>query len=214
MGKHDLRIYGIPEPVDLVGNVAPVFAVQNLPIVFLLNENHSIPDCIQQNVANARELVRNANVTLVGVESHQGGCEWDDYDECYYNPERFNPGTDPHPVSEHPEFANSLRDSGATVVGVECLGMANKEHCDFAPGGQWHGRAERDHPLNRSRSEHFLKTLFELWRRNGGAGNVILNAGGDHISHIEDWIKDGTAERIAGQKATYLHIQAPAYRPD
>lgn len=153
-------------------------------------------------------------MTLVGVESHQGGSQWDDYDECYYNPERFHPGNDLGAVNEHPEFADGLRDTGSRVLGIECLGMINKEHCDFAPGAEWHGRAERDHPLNRSRSEHFLKTIIELWRRNGVNGNVILNAGGEHILHIQDWIRDGSAERIARQRATYLHIQAPAYRAD
>ena len=108
MAEHDFSIYGIPEAVNLFGSVTSIFAVMNPPIVFLMSENHDSPQCIEQNIADAVELLAKANVTLVGVESHQGGCEWNDYDGTYYS-DRFNPGTDPNPVNAHPEFAGSAQ---------------------------------------------------------------------------------------------------------
>ena len=40
------------------------------PIVFLFDEHHTTPACIQQNIQNAEELINKAGVKTLGVESH------------------------------------------------------------------------------------------------------------------------------------------------
>ena len=181
-----------------------------MPVVFLIEENHSICECIKQNIVNAQVLVQKAQVTLIGVESHQGGRQWDDYSGKYKD--TFDMGENLEPVNDSPKFANSMRSSRAKVLGVECLGMLNQEQCDLATDDLWKGKPAKEHPFNQQRSEHFVRTLLELRSRHHLTGNLILNAGGDHISHIASWINDGTIERRARQKATYVRVRSPAYR--
>ena len=206
--------YGIEHPVSLIGRVTPLLPGRGVPVVFLLDENHGIDECIEQNIANARALVQSAGVTLIGVESHAGGFLWDDYEGKYYpfDQKRYDNGDDLSPLNTCPTFADRLRGSGATLVGVECRGMLNQQECDFAPGNEWHGKPAGDHPLNVLRSEHYIRTLLEMRSQRGLTGNLILNAGGAHISHIEQWIRNASIEAKAKGKAAYVRVRAPAYR--
>jgi hypothetical protein len=207
---HVLQDYGLTQPINIVGQIERLLPGQGVPIVFLIDENHGSDECIKQNIANATELVLKTGVTLIGVESHRGGLEWSDYDEGKYTT-GFDMGENQEPVNTRPQFADNMRASRAKVLGVECLGMSNQQEPDFYEGGSWHGKPMKDHPLDRQRSEHFVRTLFELRRRHKLDGNLILNAGGDHISHIAGFIKDGIIETLAQQKAAYVRARAPAY---
>jgi len=209
--EYTLPEYGIAESIKILGAVLKLLPSLNVPIVFLIDENHGSDDCIDQNITNATELIQKAQIELIGVESHEGGLEWNDYDEGRYT-DVFNMGANTAPVSTCPRFAESMRASRAAVRGVECLCMSNQEEVDFYPGGSWHGKPKRDHPLNKKRSEHFIRTLLELRSRQQLHGNVILNAGGDHNSDIASWIKDGTIEAKAGHKAAYVRVRAPAFQ--
>jgi hypothetical protein len=69
-----------------------------------------------------------------------------------------------------------------------------------------------DRAFNINRSKHFLRTLFQHYTRRQLRGNLILNAGGNHNSHIAAWIADGTIEEKAGHPASYVRLRAPAYQ--
>lgn len=202
--------YGIERPVSLLGCVTPLLPGRGVPVVFLIDENHGIDECIEQNIVNARALVQTAGVTLVGVESHRGGFEW--FEGKYSS--RFDPGTNRMPVNRCPKFAEEmLKTHPGIVFGVECLGMSDEQECNCAVNDNpYFGKPIKDHPLDAARSQHFIYTLFEMQTRHGRGGNLILNAGGDHNSHIEQWIKDGSIEARARRKAAYVRVRAPAYR--
>jgi hypothetical protein len=207
---YDLEEYGIAEPIDLLGSVKRLLPGLDVPVVFLMDEYHGTGECVDQNVCNARNLILKARVNLVGVESHSGGQEWDDYD-CIYK-DSFDNGDNRIPVNTCPAFADRMTALGTLVLGVECHGMLNNQHVDFDKEGDWSGKAVKEHPLNQERSRHFIRTLFQFRSRRCVVGNLILNAGSDHNSHIEQWIQDRSIEEIAGEKAAYVRLQAPACR--
>ena len=212
--EYTLPEYGLVQPVSLTGCVTPLLPGSSVPVVFLFDENHTIDECIEQNIANAQALIQSASVKIIGVESHRGGYEWDDYEGKYmpFDLDRFENGENLAPVNDCPKFADCLRSSRAKVLGVESIGMVNQQHCEFAQGGPWFGKPPKDHPLNATRSEHFIRTLLEMHTRRRLSGNLILSAGGDHNSHIEKWIADGSIENRARQKAAYVRVRVPAYR--
>lgn len=207
--QYDLCNCGIGNPTSIIGGLRILLPGTDVPVIFLIDENHGSDACIKQNLANAREMIEKAAVKLIGVESHAGGEEWDIHEERYNG--RFDMGEDANPVSDCPKFADEMRSSAAKVLGVESRSMSGEQQGDFRVGGSWYGKEEKGHPLNKKRSEHFVRTLFELRRRHNLNGNLILNAGGDHNSHIEGWVRDGTIEAKAGQKAAYVRLRAPAY---
>ncbi len=208
--EYVLHEYGIAEPIKILGVLTQLLPGRDVPILFLIDEEHRNDTCTNQNIINAHELVQKARVTLIGVESHRGGEEWDDGN--YKN--TFDIGQNPEPVSDYAYFAERIRQQyPKTVFGVECLGMLNEQECNLSvDDNPWYGRQAKDHPLDECRSEHFVRTLLELRSRHGLSGNLILNAGGDHNSHIERWVKDGTIEAKARQKAAYVRLRAPAYQ--
>lgn len=208
--QYDLQACGIERPIRIVADLRILLPGMGVPVVFLIDENHGSGDCIKQNLAIARELIEKATVKLIGVESHAGGEEWDVHEERYNG--KFDMGEDTNAISDCPKFADEMRSSAAKVLGVESRSMSEEQQGDFCVGGSWYGKQEKHHPLNEKRSEHFLRTLFELRRRHDLTGNLILNAGGDHNSHIESWIKDGTVETKARHKAAYVRLRAPAYQ--
>jgi len=191
--------------LDIPGCGRVLFNVPDAPIVFLIDEFHKHEESTSQNISAADTLVRKANVHLIGVESHRGGREWDDFDGKYQD--SFDDGENPEPVNDWPKFADAMRSSNAKVVGVECYGMMRQQETESIT----EGISLRDHALNQLRSEHFIRTLVELHRRNGGNGNLILNCGGEHSSHINKWIEVGTIEARVGQKASYVSLRAPTY---
>lgn len=207
--RYHVKECGIQTPLLIVGDLQVLLPGTDIPIVFLIDENHGSPECIQQNIANAKELLSKAGVMLVGVESHAGGKEWDGHEGRYNS--RFDLGEDKNAVSNCPGFANEMRSSSARVLGVESRSMSDEQQGDFCVGGSWYGKPEKDHPLNERRSEHFLRTLFDLRRTHGLSGNLVLNAGGDHNSHIAKWITEGSVAAKAGQAAAYVRLRAPAY---
>jgi hypothetical protein len=184
--------------------------IPNAPVVFLIDEYHGDERSTKENISHATALVKHARVTLIGVESHSGGFEWDQFTEDYVydcdNDPPFDTGEDETPVNTWPMFAEATRLLSAKIVGVESWGMFAKQDSECKTVEE-----VRAHPLNAQRSEHFIKTLFELHARNGSVGNLILNAGSEHHNHIANWIADGSIKAKAGQKASYVRIRAGSY---
>ena len=173
-----------------------------------MDETHEA-ECIRQNIANAKELIQKCNISLIGVESHLGSYLWDDCFTHDYTTD-FDNGENLMPVNTYPEFADQLRIFGVPIVGVECQGLANELECNLvdAPNGEPLG----ERPFNIKRSEHFLRTLFQLYAQRRLSGNLILNIGGNHNSHIENWILTGTVVKISEREVTFIRLRAPAYR--
>jgi hypothetical protein len=205
---YSLHEYGIAEPIKILGTVTKVLPRCDVPIVFLIDETHTI-ECIKQNIANAKVLIQHCNISLIGVESHEGGLIWDDrYSHKYTS--NFDYGENPNPVNTYPQFADAMKQAGAKVLGVECRGISNELECNLVDN--LNGGPIKDRPFNIARSEHFIRTLFELRKRHNLAGHLILNVGGNHNTHIANWIKEEIIETKAGQQAAYVRFRVPAYK--
>jgi hypothetical protein len=209
MKDYNLSNIGIVTTLNLFGSLTMLNNSDNCPIVFLFDENHDNPnECFNKNAANAKELIEKANVVLVGVESHLGGREWDQYEEGYLEDSEYGFVCEKTRTNTHPEFAYALAKIYPNMVyGVESFGLLGKIQSDYAVN---HPRAVdkevRDHEFQKERSRHFIKTLFEIYNKIYANGNLILNCGRDHNSHIEEWIEDGQIDEIAGIKARYIRI--------
>jgi hypothetical protein len=206
LNEYDLTSVGIAQPIRIRGALQILKSGCNCPVVFLIDERHEL-ECISQNADNALTLFTQCDVSLVGVESEYGGYEWDQYDEKYL--ERFDRGESGKRANEWPQFAEALKKRGAKVLGVECHGLAGKLECTKL---EQNLEDIGENTLNVNRSEHFIRTLFQLRSSHGLCGNMILNVGGNHNTHIAAWIEDGSIETKTGHKAAYVRLRAPAYR--
>ncbi len=190
-----------------MGDLHILLPGRGVPVVFLIDETHA-PDCINQNLLNAKELIDHCGVSFAGVESLYGGYKWDD---CYHHryTQEFDRGDNPTAANEYPQFAEGIRKLGVPPLGVECRGLSNELECDLTDNPP--PPPIKDRAFNIARSKHFIRTLFQLRSKHSLGGNLILNAGGNHNSHIANWIQDGTVESMAGEKAAYVRLRAPAY---
>jgi hypothetical protein len=202
---YDLKNFGFDLTIELIGNVTFLRTEIGLPIVFLFDEHHgNLNNCIDKNIVNAIELIYNGNVVLVGVESLAGGKSWDIENRIYsddYPNKKFDDLFIKEYKSSVTKFADEVKKvQNNSVCGVECYGMTHIISEDISLGN-YHD--VKTHPLNIERSKHFLQTLFENDLNNG---NLILNCGSDHITHIEEWILSEEIDNIAGYKANYIRI--------
>ncbi len=205
---YDLRDLGIEQPIRILGNLLKLSSERATPVVFLVDETHAV-DCIRQNIENSKELMEYCGIAFAGVESHTGGFKWDDCYQHTYTGE-FDSGENLTPVNSYPQFAEGLRRLGLPVFGVECQGLSNELECDLIDNPSGGPIASRQ--LNLARSEHFIRTLFQMRDKHGLDGNMILNVGGNHNTHICNWIQDGSIEARVGHRAAYVRLRAPAYR--
>ncbi|MEJ8841513.1 hypothetical protein WG954_03905 [Lacibacter sp. H375] len=205
--QFELDDLGIQHTLNIVGHLDILQVIEGPPIVFLIDEKHH-DQSIKINVLNARELIKFASVEVIGVESHEGGFEWDESDETYY--EEFNDGNiNNQQTNTCPEFANSLKELLITnIYGVECRGMLNKIECDLFDQSLFDANSIVNHPLQLGRSKHFIQTLFGHKIRNNKKGNLLLNCGSNHNSHIEQWIKSGEINAITNHPASYIRLNA------
>lgn len=191
---------------NIVGSIKVLRYEEGLPTIFLIDENHeNLNDNITKNVKNAKKLVATSGVTIIGVESHFGGMTFGHYLESFYEA----PASYQNEIG-NPEFANQLILTDPNLVfGVESEGMARKIRCQQSTiGGPYYKKSADKQPLNEERSKHFIKTLFELRTRLAREGNLILNCGLNHNTHIENWINSGEIDDIAGTKVNYIRLNA------
>lgn len=211
MTDYDLNVIGIEKTILLYGNLEIIQIVQDSPTVFLIDENHDNPnDCIAKNAANAMKLIEFGNVVLVGVESHSGGQEWDQYDECYIDEFEYHLVSKSTATNTCPEFANSLVQFHPNkVYGVESFGLLSRIETDYGEGNiRSLGVDVRSHVFQRERSRHFIRTLFDMHEKFNLDGNMILNCGSDHNSHIEEWIRSGEIEEISRKRASFIRLNS------
>jgi len=210
--EYKLHHLGIDQPLNIEGKleeVVPSNSVQ--PVVFLIDEFHEKLDeqgngakneRITQNIANETELVKKAGVKLIGAESHAAsGLGFGE--RCNDSPR----------LADH--FKNAGLDNMGIVVegdAVEVTGIESPEIYKQMTDDTF-DMDEADiggYPLNYLRSYYYLAALFRNRRLENRSGNMVLNAGKDHIDHIVQLIKWGGADQLAGMPATYMRV-ASAY---
>lgn len=204
--QYDLTNYGIETPVDLIGSLTFLKFKMGLPTVFLFDEHHgNLNSCIYKNIANAIELIDKGHVILVGVESLAGGKSWDYQNQVYsevYSEKKlddvFVKSYKSGVTKFSDEVAKSLKNG---IRGVECFGMIHIIMEDITLGKY---QEVKSHPLNIERSKHFIQTLFESQKVNNG--NLILNCGSEHNTHIVNWINNDEIDGITGCEANYIRI--------
>jgi hypothetical protein len=204
---------GATATINIAGEMTFVRIVGGGPVVYLFDEYH--PDeqhgdaCVQGNIANGQALRQSTEIGLVGVEGYEGGLEYDPVERQYlldnYIPGEINPVT---LIGAAPQFAQAMQAAGLVVVGVDCRGL-----CDFIELDEaWDPEVPRgNHPDHVHRTRHFLNTLFRERARLGRHGDVMLNAGRNHIERIVGMVADGTVDRISGVRASYVRLRHPAY---
>ncbi|HET6225103.1 MAG TPA: hypothetical protein VFF27_02420 [Bacteroidia bacterium] len=203
--KYNFMEVGIKSPLNLNGDLQTLRNEAGLPIVFLIDESHdNLNSCINKNIENAIELIKNADVRIIGVESRYGGKLWNEGDEEYEeendNANDYKGGCTTFEDGLKEEYENYL-------FGVESFGIMSKIACSFGKGNGLDSIDKiSDHHLNKLRSKHFIKTLFEHHQANEVKGNLLLNCGRDHNTHIEEWIKSGEIDEIANHRANYIRI--------
>lgn len=190
--EYDLKQFGIESPVNIIGELTIIRCEAGLPTVFLFDENHdNLNECIDKNINNARELIQNANVRLVGVENFSSV------------------------ANLKARFANELIEKNYSdyIKDVENIDLNHQLFCEIndmldendSPNLR---KLIQNHPLNIKRSKHFIRALLEYYTSNNTNSNLILNCGGDHNTHIEGWVKSNEIDSIAGIKANYIRVNA------
>jgi hypothetical protein len=194
MAKHNLSRFGIAVPVELDGDVNVLRQVGGVPVVFLIDEHHTTPECIAQNIQNAQNILSGCPSILVGVESHA----------ALHDP------TNSQPVSTCPEFANAMVLANASVIGVEDTTLYDKIIIDIADG-KWASENMTNHPNNTARSRSFIRTLATEFQERQLNGGMMLNAGRKHIDDIAVLIEAGTIDELTTQQFSYVRIRPSAY---
>ncbi len=202
-------------PINVAGDMTFVRVIGGSPVVYLFDEYHPGGPhgdaCVQGNIANAHVLRQATDIGLVGVEGYDGGLVFDQDHRMYrmdeYTLGEIGPG---RLIGDAPQFAQAMQEAGLTVVGVDCRGL-----CDYIEvDDSWEPDPPEpigNHPDQFLRTRHFLNTLFRERARLGRQGDIILNAGRNHIDRIVAMVADGTVDQIAGSRASYIRIRHPDY---
>lgn len=210
---YNLNEIGIENPVNLHGSVKKIRIENDAPVVFLLDEHHgNVNDCIIKNIENAKTLISDCNVVLIGVESLAGGKEWDEETKEYatdnlnekYYKEVIVKGWKSNCTTFYDELS---KEYSHLIIGVESVGMMNKIEVDiYNQNPQDQSSAIQSHTLTRLRSKHFIQTIFDYYTATQLTGNIILNCGSEHNSHIQEWVRNGEIDQIIGLKATFISL--------
>lgn len=209
--EYNLQHLGIVLPISLEGNLRILSEEIGLPTVFLFDEHHeNLNSCIDKNIENAKELINKGDVVIVGVESLAGGKSWDSekqrYSENYSNKKMDDYYANIY-KSDHAKFINELNINYSKYIhGVESFGMMHRIGEDFLAGKDYYETEIPDHPLHKTRSEHFIRTLFEYYTLKNLKGNLILNCGSNHNAHIEEWVNNNEIDEIVNFRANYIRI--------
>lgn len=167
-------------------NKTLVRARNGKPTVYLIDEYHRCDRCTDESIDAARQLFRDG-VEIAGVEGYEGGRCYDDYKNAYVE-KRVPAGIGEEArIGDYPRFASALDSAGHLVVGVDCRGLSNMIETDLYDG-TWEGTIA-DHPNQRRRSEHFVRTLNEEAQSRSLAGDLLLNAGAAHNDHIVELLQ-------------------------
>jgi len=200
MTEYDLSDCGLQglNMLSIEGVLTKVRIVAGAPILFMLDEHHTTPACIKQNIQNTQVLINGADVQALYVESHKAG----------------EAASQLSLVSANSVFADHFIEQCQVVIeGVENKELHEQQHIDVAPP-LWNEITVRSHPYDRARSLSFIASVFRNWRSRGMTGNAVLNMGGHHADDICDWIALGALDSLSGvSDLSYLRIRPTAHPP-
>ena len=181
------------------------------PTVYLIDEHHHHNGSIDDNIRIANHLIANNNVRLIGLESHYGGYEYDNGTHRYdYNCYRDPLATVDNIANNCLRFEEGLVGNNFILVGVENEGLSTEMEIEVATNPLYGGHPQL-HVNNIYRSIHFIKTLFEEYRRRNVDGNIILNCGSNHNNHIQMFIEQRIIDGITGTPANYIRIRSALF---
>jgi hypothetical protein len=201
--------------MNVAGDVNFIRIIGGVPVVYLFDEYHPDPvhgdACVLGNIANGHVLQQAMDIGLVGVEGYDGGLVFDQ-DHRMYRADEYMLGEirDETLIGDAPQFAQAIQAAGLMVVGVDCRGLSDYIQVDesWAPEPP---EPIGNHPDQYLRTRHFLNTLFRERARLRRHGDVILNAGRNHVDRIVAMVADGTVDQLAGARASYVRIRHAAY---
>lgn len=188
--EYNLSDFGIEPKLYLHGQMKIILKIDNAPILFLFDEYHTNQDCKNENIENAKELIEKANVKLIAVEGFEGGYEYDYFDFNSYTNRYINGEISEHQrIGNSPEFAHGVKEFFSPVVGIDCRGLSDKMEVDVYKE-KWEAENIGNHPFQKERSIHFIKTIIEEYNRLRCNGAIILNGGSRHNDDIINMAKD------------------------
>lgn len=172
-------LQNLPHPPSIIDE----FGSPGSHIVFLLDENHEVPEVITDNIRTGRILVASDLVNVIGIEDVPA--EIDEFQSSA--PKPFSYSALPSLPRRPGEFESSMRSDGTVVVGIDSLGWIEKIMDDVSDGTT---PEARDHPGQEERSRHFVRALMRERAVRELAGNSLISCGTDHNSHIMAMARD------------------------
>ena len=178
---------------DYQATVTGIALQVDSPTVFLFDEYHLFNALIDDNVAIAKTLIQIAGVTLIGVE----GCAGDRITlqdivsgGCFSRGTRF-------PLA-------MLACPGIEVVGVDSRELSSQidKECQQ---GKW---TAKDHPFQKLRSEHMVKTIIQQLQAHGNVKAAILNAGADHNDHIQTIVSGAKCNQVGADFVSFVRVRS------
>lgn len=175
------------------------------PIVFLLDEDHGIPQVVDENVAIADVLVKEFGVTVIGVEDYPARSDYWNVDQP--QPPSFLQAMPRQPHTQR-RFEKAMRSCEYLVVGIDSAGWIEQilnEH-SVSPAmdvAKHHGQVER--------SKHFVRAIFDEYRARSLTGNALINCGANHNDHIMSIALGRAEERPSWwPDAVFVRLRPPS----
>jgi len=169
------------------------------PTVFLFDEHHPSDALINDNIAIAKELIRIASVTLVGVE----GCAGD----RILPRDLICPNPNKHFGGRHLFTSAMLACPGIEIVGVDSPELCRQieDDCrqgEFTPG---------NHPNEKLRSEHIVRTIIQKIQARKNVKAVILNTGARHNDDIQTIVMGEKRSQVGADKVSFVRVRSKLF---
>jgi hypothetical protein len=166
--------------------------------VFLIDENHSSPDVIRDNINIAATLIQDFGVALIAVEGIEGDrLSWRDLkspdpDRCFG-------------VSYFGEHL--VRNANIEVVGVDSHRLFKAIETDCEKGGL----PPSEHPAQAQRSAHMLDALVRKLTARPTVSAAILNGGTRHNDDIERILRAKQPGETSAVASSFIRIRSKLY---
>lgn len=172
-------LQNLPHPPSIIDE----FGSPGSHIVFLLDENHEVPEVITDNIRTARILVVIDLVNVIGIEDVPA--EIDEFQSS--TPTQHSYSALPSLPRRSGEFESAMRSDGTLVVGIDSPGWIENIMEDVSDGTT---PEARNHPGQKERSLHFVRALMRERAVRQLAGNSLISCGTDHNTHILAMARD------------------------
>lgn len=198
------------QQISELKNFCNVIAIRSNdgPTVFLIDELHHDRSIID-NIKIASSLIDKYDVKIIGVEGYSSlGCSFNKSNKDFSFAGDFDSDlTKCECINDCAYFAQTMKRKNIKIVGVDSKELCTEMEND-AEKGTWPKEFNSHHPNNYYRSRFFLKVLFYEYNKLGGNGNMILNCGSDHNSHIFYSIYNNDIDSIINFRASYIRLRS------